>query len=152
MDINDFSIGGTWNKFLEDVFNLSTGYPYGNQAGTVMAMACMGDGSKYLDYLGDIAHLPKRIDTSRFRDIVNRGDETDKFEISSAVQVSTEQKVREYLQPYIDEYKPKNLCLAGGVALNSVMIGKMYEWYDGIVENIYIPPLSLKTKWRVDSF
>tara|TARA_A100001515_G_scaffold43582_2_gene34344 strand:- start:1741 stop:3378 length:1638 start_codon:yes stop_codon:yes gene_type:complete len=141
MDINDFSIGGTWNKFLEDVFNLSTGYPYGNQAGTVMAMACMGDGSKYLDYLGDIAHLPKRIDTSRFRDIVNKGDETDKFEISSAVQVSTEQKVREYLQPYIDEYKPKNLCLAGGVALNSVMIGKMYEWYDGIVDNIYIPPV-----------
>ena len=35
----------------------------------------------------------------------------DKFEISSAVQLSTEQKVREYLQPYIDEYKPKNLCL-----------------------------------------
>jgi len=141
MDIDDFSVGGTWNKFLEEVFDLSTGYPYGNQAGTVMAMACMGDGTKYLDYLGDIAHLPKRIDTARFRNIVNNGDEKDKFEISSAVQLSTEQKVREYLQPYIDEYKPKNLCLAGGVSLNSVMIGKMYEWYDGIVENIYIPPV-----------
>ena len=140
-DMDDFSIGGTWNKFLEEVFNLSTGYPYGNQAGTVMAMACMGDGSKYLDYLGDIAHLPKQIDTNRFRKIIESGDEKDKFEIASAVQMSTEQKVREYLQPYIDEYKPKNLCLAGGVALNSVMIGKMYKWYDGIVENIYIPPV-----------
>tara|TARA_Y100000034_G_scaffold121678_1_gene166219 strand:- start:2613 stop:4247 length:1635 start_codon:yes stop_codon:yes gene_type:complete len=139
--IDDFSIGGTWNKFLEEVFNLSTGYPYGNQAGTVMAMACMGDGTKYLDYLGDKAHLPNTIDTGRFKKIIESGDEKDKFEISSAVQLSTESKVREYIQPYIDEYKPKNLCLAGGVSLNSVMVGKMYEWYDGIVENIYIPPV-----------
>ena len=31
--------------------------------------------------------------------------------------------------------------MAGGVSLNSVLVGKMYEWYAGMVENIYIPPV-----------
>ena len=166
--IEEFNIGGGWNKSLENIFKLSTGYPYGNQAGTVMAMACMGDHTKYFDYFKDRIHLPnglnkplsnelqtdpigkvgilyepiwKDSDLENFKQIIKEEGESAQFEISAAIQRATEEKIREQIDPYIKKYKPKNLCLAGGVSLNSVLIGKMYEWYDGIVENIYIPPV-----------
>ena len=47
-DINDLNIGGAWNKVLKE-FGLSVGYPHGNQSGTLMAMACMGSGDKWID-------------------------------------------------------------------------------------------------------
>ena len=34
----------------------------------------------------------------------------------------------------------KNLCMAGGTILNSVMTGKIWDWYPQL-ENIYIPPV-----------
>ena len=44
------------------------------------------------------------------------------------------------MTPYIEKYNPKHICMAGGVVLNSVMIGKMYDWYPN-VEQIYICPV-----------
>ena len=139
-DINDFNIGATWNLCLEEIFNLSTGYPYGNQAGTVMAMACMGDSSKYINDFREGIHK-KSINVDKFKQIVKNGTEQDKFDIAAAIQRASEEKIKEQIDSYIQEYKPKNLCLAGGVSLNSVLIGKLYEWYEGIVENVYVPPV-----------
>jgi carbamoyltransferase len=133
-----------------------------------MAMACMGDHKKHFDYFKDRIHLPnataerisdelvedehgnvghlhnrlwKDDDLENFKQMIEEQGEKAQFEISAAIQRATENKIREQIDPYIEKYKPKNLCLAGGVSLNSVLIGKMYEWYDGIVENIYIPPV-----------
>ena len=44
------------------------------------------------------------------------------------------------MTPYIEEYNPKHICMSGGVVLNSVMIGKMYDWFPN-VEQIYICPV-----------
>ena len=140
-DIYDFNIGGGWNKMLEHVFDLSTGYPYGNQAGTIMAMACMGDYNKYGDYFKDRIHLPQVMDVQPIKEIVDKGGEKAQFDISAAIQWSSEYQILRRIEYYVNKYQPKNLCLAGGVALNSVFVGRCYEFFEGIVENIYIPPV-----------
>jgi len=147
-DLYDFNIGGTWNKYLEKVFDLSTGYPYGNQAGTLMAMACMDDEReehgipKYGGFFQDRIHLPQvHGEWHTFKKHIENGGEQTKFNIAASIQWATEFQIRKRLQYYIDEFQPKNICMAGGVSLNSVLVGKMYEWYEGMVENIYIPPV-----------
>ena len=140
-DIYDFNIGGGWNKMLEHVFDLSTGYPYGNQAGTIMAMACMGDENKYGEHFKDRIHLPQVIDPIPIKEIVDKRGEEGQFDISAAIQWSTEYQVLRRIEYYVNKYKPKNLCLAGGVSLNSVLVGKLYGFFKGIVKNIYIPPV-----------
>ena len=37
-------------------------------------------------------------------------------------------------------FPSENFCIAGGCALNSVMIGKIKDWFPNI-KNIYIPPI-----------
>ncbi len=140
-DLYDCNIGGGWNKCLEEVFDLSTGYPYGNQAGTIMAMACMGDKDRYFDYFMDRLHLPDILNLKPVKKIVDEDGEEGQFDISAAIQRATEYQVIKRLEYYIHKYKPKNLCLVGGVALNSVLIGALYDFWKGIVENIYIPPV-----------
>ena len=139
--IYDFNIGGTWNKYLENIFDLSTGHPHGNQAGTVMAMACMGDYEKYGSYFMDRIHLPHlHGEWDTFKKDIKKDTVNTKFHIAAAIQWATEYQVQKNLEPYLIEYNPKNICMAGGVSLNSVLIGKMYEWYPNL-ENIYIPPV-----------
>ena len=145
-DIYDFNIGGSWNKMLEHVFDLSTGYPYGNQAGTIMAMACMGNeghrlGLGYSEYFKDRIHLPQVIDPEGIKEAIDNGDEQTQFDVAAAIQWSTEYQIYRRLEYYIRKYRPKNLCLAGGVSLNSVLVGELYKKYQGIVQNIYIPPV-----------
>jgi predicted NodU family carbamoyl transferase len=43
----EFNIGAFWSSMTKEVFGLSIGYPVGNQCGTVMAMAALGDKNKY---------------------------------------------------------------------------------------------------------
>ena len=38
-DYGNINIGGLWSSVTEKVFGLSSGYPKGNQAGTIMAMS-----------------------------------------------------------------------------------------------------------------
>ena len=63
-----------------------------------------------------------------------------KFDVSAGIQRAVETIAQEYITPYIEKYNPKNICMSGGVALNSVMVGKMYDWYPS-VENIYVCPV-----------
>ena len=37
------------------------------------------------------------------------------------------------------KHKPKNICLSGGVSLNCVFTGKLFDWYPGI--NVYCDPI-----------
>jgi carbamoyltransferase len=106
-----------------------------------MAMACMGDYNKYGDYFKDRIHLPQVMDVQPIKEIVDKGGEKAQFDISAAIQWSSEYQILRRIEYYVNKYQPKNLCLAGGVALNSVFVGRCYEFFEGIVENIYIPPV-----------
>ncbi len=60
------------------------------------------------------------------------------MDIASSVQAVTEEIILRLTQDIANEYKVKNLCMAGGVALNCVVNGKILK--DKIFENIWVQP------------
>ena len=58
--------------------------------------------------------------------------------IAASIQSVTEEVVLRITKNIISEYKIKNLCLAGGVALNCVANGKILK--EKLIENIWIQP------------
>jgi carbamoyltransferase len=76
---------------------------------------------------------------SKFSEIANKS-ERDKFDVAASLQKATEVFVREKIDGFMKLNKQKYLCLSGGVALNSVMVGKMYDWWPHL-EEIYVCPV-----------
>ncbi len=60
------------------------------------------------------------------------------MDIASSIQAVTEEIVLKMVKALVKEYKIKNLCLAGGVALNCVANGKILK--DKLIENIWVQP------------
>jgi carbamoyltransferase len=60
------------------------------------------------------------------------------MDIASSIQAVTEEIVLRIVKALVKEYKIKNLCLAGGVALNCVANGKILK--NKLIENIWIQP------------
>ena len=60
------------------------------------------------------------------------------MDIASSIQAVTEEIVLRIVKNLAEEYKVKNLCLAGGVALNCVANGKILK--EKIFDNIWIQP------------
>jgi carbamoyltransferase len=134
------NIGCIWHFILPEVFGLSSGPHIGNQAGSLMAMAAVGDNSPYTDLFIDSFYGKVKIED--YYEAMRRkiaGNDKEKYNIAKSLQLATEVTLKnligEYLKPD-DEY----LCMAGGVALNSVAIGKIQDWYPQIKE-VYIPPI-----------
>ena len=48
--------------------------------------------------------------------------------------------IKEKIGSYLKEYNSENLCLSGGVSLNSVMTGQIRNWFPTI-KNVYIDPI-----------
>ena len=146
-DFYKFNMAVCWN-FVTQIFGLSIGFPKGNQAGTVMAMASMSNSTKYVEPLMDMMTKKKDIQ-SYFLDYKKTGkrifnklqfSEKEKFDIASSLQIASENLVKEELNFFVKKFKPKKLCVAGGCALNSVLIGKIQNWFPQI-ENVYVPPV-----------
>lgn len=143
--ITTLNIGSPWRLYTEKIFGLSGGYPKGNQSGTVMALACVGNPDKYFDdfYQGFIVggggHNPKVWDNcAKYKPIAEQSEQ-DKFDVAAALQKATEVVTKEFMDKYIKQYQPKNICLSGGVSLNCLMTGKMLDWWPGI--NFYADPV-----------
>ena len=62
------------------------------------------------------------------------------MDIAASIQEVTEEIMIRITRSISSEYKIKNLCLAGGVALNCVANGKIKR--DGFFENIWVQPAS----------
>ncbi|MDC0426503.1 carbamoyltransferase [Pelagibacteraceae bacterium] len=60
------------------------------------------------------------------------------MDIASSIQAVTEEITLKLTRNLADEYKIKNLCMAGGVALNCVANGKILK--DKVFNNIWIQP------------
>jgi len=165
-----FSIGNLWTKLTRFVFKLSSGYPLGCQAGSVMAMAALGDSEKfYHDVLKmaqkDFQHIrippagmvrgralrPDENEAyhpylNKFREIAENDDQ-DKFNLAASLQKVTEEALFHMISQAVaisaqNGFRSKNLCLVGGVSLNSVATGKISKnlslWG---FENVFIPPV-----------
>ncbi len=152
----ELNLASGWN-LIARLFDLSIGFPKGNQAGTVMAMASMSDSEKYVEPLVDLmtnTNFQKKyfqlgIENIKLSDLkknklvtqifeTSNFNEQDKFNIASSLQKASEIVVNQIIKKYLGKHK--NLCVAGGCALNSVIIGKIQNWYPQI-KNIYVPPV-----------
>ena len=132
------NIGGFWSAITKDVFGYASGPPKGNQCGTVMGMSAYAKSpNKYHD---EMLKSLKNFDTSNFNHWSSL-DFEEKLNIAAALQKATEVYVKELISPYVNQSNSKNLCLAGGVALNSVMTGKMFDWFPDKIKNIYVCPI-----------
>jgi len=140
------TIGSPWRIYTGKIFGLSSGHPHGLEAGTVMAMAAVGDSDKYWkDFYnafmagggGPSSATHKNVD--KYKPIAERSEQ-DAFDVAAGLQRATEVVCKEIMTPIIEERNPKYICMSGGVVLNSVMVGKMYKWFPEI-EQIYICPV-----------
>ena len=75
---------------------------------------------------------------SPVRDPNNNKIEQFHMDIASSIQAVTEEIVLRMVKALVKEYKIKNLCLAGGVALNCVVNGKILK--NKLIENIWVQP------------
>jgi carbamoyltransferase len=139
LGIHEFSIGFLWHKVTSRIFELSVGHPKGNQAGTVMAMGTAGNPDKYFDVFYDKIVAEPQINWKFYNELVKK-DEHTAFDIAAGLQKATETRFKEIITPYIEQYSGNNLCFSGGVSLNSVMIGKIFDWFPQI-KNIHCDPV-----------
>lgn len=132
------NIGSFWSRCTEKIFGLSSGYPKGHQAGTVMGMACLGNPKYYNDFL-NYMHGKSDLDYQKYKNIASKSEQNT-FDVAASLQKATEIKFKELIAPYIKKYDYKNICISGGVSLNCVMAGKMYDWFPEI-KSIYADPI-----------
>ena len=165
---NVFSLGNLWGRCTRFIFKLSSGYPRGHQAGSVMAMAAFGDPDKYFDDFMRMAstdynyvrytppgykrgvYVPPEEDVmhpylNKYREIAEK-DEQEKMNLAAALQKVTEVQLFNLISQMIEIAKKnnlsfENLCLAGGVSLNSVFTGKIISRFKGTIKNVFVPPV-----------
>tara|TARA_R110000782_G_scaffold270215_1_gene369951 strand:- start:453 stop:2150 length:1698 start_codon:yes stop_codon:yes gene_type:complete len=139
--VSTLSIGVSYKLYTKQIFGLPIGPPQGFAGGTVMAMASIGEPKYWQDFyntLVDGGRYEVDINSKKYKKIADKSEQ-DKFDVAASLQKASEQVVYKIIKPYIDEYKPTNLCFSGGVALNSVMMGKMYDWFK--IENVFVCPV-----------
>ena len=144
--MSKLTIGSPWRIYTREIFGLSSGHPHGLAAGTVMAMASVGDPEKYCQDFYDSFMKggggPSEytmMNCQKYKPIAEKSEQ-DAFDVAAGIQRATEMVGREIMTPYIEKYNPKHICMSGGVVLNSVMVGKMYDWFPN-VEQIYVCPV-----------
>jgi len=156
---NMLNVGGVWTRVTRYVFGLQSGWPTGHQAGTVMAMAALGDPHRYYhDFFTMLAddHLqasmkphdqPKGANTgkdpihpylNKYKLLAEESDQN-KYDLAAAMQAATESFLKGIIDEYVIDKTTKNLCLSGGVVLNSVFTGKLWDWYPQL-KNIWVTP------------
>ncbi len=157
--IHEVNIGGVWTRVTRYVFGLQSGWPRGHQAGTVMAMAALGDKHKYFfDFYrmleresqaasfkppgqpkgANVGTDPRHPYLARWTDLANESEQN-KFDLAAGLQAATERYMFNLLTGFVDQFDHNtNICFAGGVSLNSVVMGKCLEWFKD--KNLYVTP------------
>lgn len=152
---DDVNIGGLWTRCTRYIFKLQSGWPMGHQAGTVMAMAALGK-PKYLEDFRKMLRQDLRLASfkpsnqprgayvgndpvhpylDKWASIASKSEE-EKFNVAASLQTATEEQIDEIFETALNGKKTRNVCIAGGVALNSVAVGKLSSKF-GI--DIFIP-------------
>lgn len=116
-----------------NIYNLSIGFPDGDESGTVMTMATMGK-AKYTDSYPDF--------NKNWRELrrIAHLSEKESFNVAASLQQYFEQTFYNFVAKYINESSHENLCFSGGVSLNCVMMGKIKSHFPKI-KNIFCDPV-----------
>ena len=139
IDRAKLNVGVYWDHCTYHIFGLNRNPVKRGEEGTVMGMAAFGNPDKYINHfknMGSGGTGP--VDTDFLHREANKSEQN-KFDIAASLQLETENVCKELFGSYIEKYKPKNICLSGGVSLNCVMVGKMFDWFPDT--NIYCDPI-----------
>ena len=96
---------------------------------------------EYFNYSTGLTMTNKKFNNLFGKDVRNpKNEEINQFhmDIASSIQKVLEEIILKILKNLKKEFNIKNLCMAGGVALNCVVNGKIYK--EKIFEKIYIQP------------
>ena len=66
-------------------------------------------------------------------------NEQNRFDLAAGLQAATEIVLKDLLSNIFKQVPGSNICLAGGVTLNSVMVGKIHKWFPHI-KGMYATP------------
>jgi len=111
------TLGSPWRVYTREIFELSSGHPHGLAAGTIMAMASVGNSEKYYkDFYnafinGGGGASPYTMNNCKKYKEIAKISEQEKFDIAAGIQKATELVVYEIMKPMIDKYKPTNYVL-----------------------------------------
>lgn len=159
------NVGGIWSRCTRYIFSYESGWPFGNQSGTTMALAALGSSKRYIEdfraIFFDKNHMnmatmqpaghvkgmsakdplrPRHPYLGRFEDDI-RLDPQAKFDIAAALQQATEEYLFRWIELLLSKVpEAEYLCLAGGVSLNSVMTGKIQQAFPKL-KGVFIPPV-----------
>lgn len=159
---HQLNLGAVWSRLTRYVFRCESGWPQGHQAGTVMALAALGKSDRYLPefrkFFGEHFHVvdvhppghvkgmsakdprcPKHPFLERWASVA-RSDERAMFDMALALQLATDEKIEEIVRFVLSNVpNVRNVCFSGGVALNSVSMGKMLQLFPSM--QFYVPPV-----------
>jgi carbamoyltransferase len=150
-----FNIGGLWTRVTRYVFELQSGWPRGHQAGTVMAMAAMGDPNRFVhDFVKMLtedllmasfkppsqppgACVPGKDPVHPYLEPwkqIAKQSEQDAFDVAAGLQAASEALIFQLVGETVAVTGLSKVCFAGGVTLNSVAVGKLRHmpWIDDI--------------------
>lgn len=159
------NVGGIWSRCTRYIFGYEAGWPYGNQSGTTMALAALGDPQKYINdframfydqehmsaaTMHPIGHVkgmssrdpkrPRHPYLGKFEDVAKVNEQA-KFDMAASLQLATEEYIFKWIEHLLNQVPgAEYLCLAGGVSLNSVMTGKIIERFPQL-KAVFIPPV-----------
>lgn len=161
LNANTMNVGGLWTRVTRYIFRLQNGWPRGHQAGTVMAMAALGDPHRYINdfrkmLTTDLLHASMKPQNqpkgayipgndpihpylNHWADIAAKNNQ-EMYDLAAGLQAATEEQIRQFIEKNLSKVDVDSICIAGGVALNSVMIGKINKWFPKI-KNVYVPPV-----------
>ena len=158
--ISQINLGGLWTRATRYIFQLQSGWPRGHQAGSVMAMAALGNPERFVNDFEKMLTVDLQIASHKPTNqpkgalipgkdpkhpylnpwaMIAEQSEQDRFDLAAGLQQATENLFKNVLETILSQVPTKNLCLAGGVSLNSVMVGKIQDWFPHI-ENVYVTP------------
>jgi carbamoyltransferase len=128
-----------------------------------MAMAALGDPHRYIDDFRKMlredlvpashkppnqpvgARIPGKDPVHPYLDPwYRKGQESEqeRFDMAASLQQATEELAFELVKESLDsDPSSDSLCISGGVALNSVMIGKIQRSFQDRISNVYVPPI-----------
>lgn len=162
--LTEVNIGGVWSRTTRHIFGYESGWPQGNQCGTTMALAALAKNpekytddfrsfmtSKLLDATsrapGHVVGMsvkdpknPRHPFLDRWKQIAD-SDPQEKYNMAGALQLVTEEILKKIITETLElNANIEYLCISGGVALNSVAMGKIYDWFPSL-KGVYIPPV-----------
>ncbi len=133
--LEEINIGWWWNV-VTSALGFSCGPPGGHQAGTVMAMAALGDSRRFVFDAFRKRHTDKENFSRELASEVKERGKQAHLDAAASLQAHTEKFLKKFVEDWLSKHPSKNLCFSGGCALNSVVMGKMLDWFPGL--NLYV--------------